>query len=162
MLEKEHSVECSKNILCTFYIFLLLFFFCSKTLSTSYLTANFRNYCTAKKWHSIECFKSVITKKHSYNKALFLRLFRFKFFKSWIWRKFSLVKNATSNSGTGKISLNMSNAVEMKRIGWNVMAVAIKLTRILCCATIENEKDGKLDTFVMFAPKSSITRHNLR
>lgn len=42
------------------------------------------------------------------------------------------------------------------------MAVAIKLTRILCCATNENEKDGKLDTFVMFAPKSSITRHNLR
>ena len=42
------------------------------------------------------------------------------------------------------------------------MAVAIKLTRILCCATNENEKDGKLDTFIMFAPKSSITRHNLR
>ena len=52
----------------------------------------------------------------------------------------------------------MSNAVEMKRIDWNVMAVAIKLTGILCCATNENEKDRKLDTFVMFAPKSSITR----
>ena len=52
----------------------------------------------------------------------------------------------------------MSNTVEMKRIDWNVMAVAIKLTGILCCATNENEKDRKLDTFVMFAPKSSITR----
>ena len=112
-----------------------------------------------KKWHSIESFKNVITKKHSYSTATFLRLFRFKFFKSWIRRKFSFAENPTSNSNTGKVGLDMIRAVTMKTIGWNVMVVAIKLTgRILCCSTNENAKDRKLDTFVMFASKNSIAR----
>ena len=85
---------------------------------------------------------------------MYLKLFRFEFFRE-IFPLWKLQQRSHSNTCT--VSLNMSQAMAMKMIGWNVMTMTIKLTgRIPCCATDENRKNGKLDIFVIFTPKSSI------